>query len=93
MRLYVRKVLIGNEFGLMPSTKRAVLSIPILPLVRWRESLQESKVSGHSKEVGAKAIDMIRVFTKKAMLRLRRKPKSVLMGTAIGRLKKESKVR
>jgi heat shock protein beta len=70
MRLYVRKVLIGNEFGLMPKYLgfiRGVVDSDDLPLNVNRESLQESKIlQVIRKKLVRKAIDMIRVFAKES---------------------------
>lgn len=70
MRLYVRKVLIGNEFGLMPKYLgfiRGVVDSDDLPLNVNRESLQESKILAViRKKLVRKAIDMIRVFAKES---------------------------
>lgn len=70
MRLYVRKVLIGNEFGLMPKYLgfiRGVVDSDDLPLNVNRESLQENKVLRViRKKLVRKAIDLIRSFAKES---------------------------
>jgi len=68
MKLYVRKVLISDEFDLMPRYLgfiRGVIDSDDLPLNVNRETLQESKILKIiKKKVVRKAIDMIRNFAK-----------------------------
>merc|ERR1712157_655884 len=66
LRLYVRKVLISDEFDLMPrylSFVKGVIDSDDLPLNVNRETLQESKIiSIIRKKVTRKVIDMIKKF-------------------------------
>mmetsp|Transcript_27027 Transcript_27027/g.76035 ORF Transcript_27027/g.76035 Transcript_27027/m.76035 type:complete len:844 (+) Transcript_27027:92-2623(+) len=68
MRLYVRKVLISDEFELLPrylSFIRGVVDSDDLPLNVNRETLQESKIiQVIKKKLVRKAIDMIRQYIK-----------------------------
>mmetsp|Transcript_4195 Transcript_4195/g.6540 ORF Transcript_4195/g.6540 Transcript_4195/m.6540 type:complete len:807 (-) Transcript_4195:4929-7349(-) len=71
LKLYVRKVLISDEFDLMPkylSFIRGVVDSDDLPLNVNRETLQESKiVKVIKKKLVRKALDMIRAFSKEEM--------------------------
>lgn len=71
MKLYVRKVLISDEFDLMPRYLgfiRGVIDSDDLPLNVNRETLQESKILKIiKKKVVRKAIDMIRNFAREEM--------------------------
>ena len=68
MRLYVRRVLIGDSFDLLPKYLgfiRGVVDSDDLPLNVNRETLQESKIlKVIQKKVVRKAIDMIRQLAK-----------------------------
>jgi len=68
MRLYVKKVLIGDEFDLLPrylSFIRGVVDSDDLPLNVNRETLQEHKIlTVIKKKLVRKAIDLIRQFEK-----------------------------
>jgi heat shock protein beta len=68
LRLYVRKVLIGDEFNLLPKYLgfiRGVVDSDDLPLNVNRETLQESKIlSVIKKKLVRKAIEMIRQLAK-----------------------------
>ena len=68
MRLYVRRVLIGDSFDLLPKYLgfiRGVIDSDDLPLNVNRETLQESKIlKVIQKKVVRKAIDMIRQLAK-----------------------------
>lgn len=68
LKLYVRKVLISDEFNLMPRYLgfiRGVIDSDDLPLNVNRETLQESKiVKVIRKKLVRKALDMIRSFSK-----------------------------
>jgi heat shock protein 90kDa beta len=68
MRLYVRRVLIGDSFDLLPRYLgfiRGVIDSDDLPLNVNRETLQESKIlKVIQKKVVRKAIDMIRQLAK-----------------------------
>ena len=68
MRLYVRKVLIGNDFKLLPKYLqfvRGMVDSDDLPLNVNRETLQESKIlQVIRKKVVRKAIDLISGFAK-----------------------------
>jgi heat shock protein beta len=70
MRLYVRKVLIGSAFELMPKYLgfiRGVVDSDDLPLNVNRESLQESKIlQVIRKKLVRKAIDLIRTYAKES---------------------------
>jgi heat shock protein 90kDa beta len=67
LKLYVRKVLISDEFSLMPRYLgfiRGVVDSDDLPLNVNRETLQESKiVKVIKKKLVRKALDMIRAFS------------------------------
>lgn len=71
LKLYVRKVLISDEFDLMPkylSFIRGVVDSDDLPLNVNRETLQESKITKViKKKLVRKALDMIRAFSKEEM--------------------------
>jgi len=71
LRLYVRKVLISDEFDLMPrylSFIKGVIDSDDLPLNVNRETLQESKIIKIiKKKVVRKAIEMIRKMSQKPM--------------------------
>merc|ERR1719390_264390 len=71
LRLYVRKVLISDEFDLMPrylSFIKGVVDSDDLPLNVNRETLQESKIIKIiKKKLVRKAIEMIRKLSQKAM--------------------------
>jgi len=71
LKLYVRKVLISDEFDLMPRYLgfiRGVVDSDDLPLNVNRESLQESKIiKVIKKKLVRKALDMIRAFAKEEM--------------------------
>lgn len=68
MRLYVRKVLIGNEFKLLPKYlqfMRGIVDSDDLPLNVNRETLQENKIlQVIRKKVVRKAIDLIAQYAK-----------------------------
>jgi heat shock protein 90kDa beta len=70
IRLYVQKVLISDEFALLPKYLgfiRGVVDSDDLPLNVNRETLQESKIlKVIQKKVVRKAIDLIRAFAKEA---------------------------
>lgn len=69
MRLYVRRVLIGDEFELLPrylSFIKGIVDSDELPLNVNRETLQESKIlKVIKKKLTRKALDLIRDFAKK----------------------------
>lgn len=71
LKLYVRKVLISDEFDLMPSYLsfiRGVVDSEDLPLNVNRETLQESKIiQVIKKKLVRKAIEMIRSLSKEEM--------------------------
>jgi len=71
LKLYVRKVLISDEFDLMPKYLgmiRGVVDSDDLPLNVNRESLQESKIiKVIKKKLVRKALDMIKAFSKEDM--------------------------
>jgi heat shock protein beta len=71
LKLYVRKVLISDEFDLMPRYLgfiRGVVDSDDLPLNVNRETLQESKIiKVIKKKLVRKALDMIRAFSKEEM--------------------------
>lgn len=68
LKLYVRKVMISDEFDLMPRYLgfiRGVVDSEDLPLNVNRESLQESKIiQVIKKKLVRKALEMIRTFSK-----------------------------
>jgi len=68
LKLYVRKVLISDEFDLMPKYLgfiRGVVDSDDLPLNVNRETLQESKIiKVIKKKLVRKALDMIKAFSK-----------------------------
>lgn len=70
VRLYVRKVLIGDEFDLLPrylTFMRGVVDSDDLPLNVNRESLQESKIlTVIKKKLVRKAIELIKNFAKES---------------------------
>uniref|UniRef100_A0A7S3L0F8 Histidine kinase/HSP90-like ATPase domain-containing protein n=1 Tax=Amphora coffeiformis TaxID=265554 RepID=A0A7S3L0F8_9STRA len=70
VRLYVRKVLIGDDFNLLPrylSFMRGVVDSDDLPLNVNRETLQESKIlTIIQKKLVRKAIELIKNFSKEA---------------------------
>ena len=70
VRLYVRKVLIGDDFDLLPrylSFMRGVVDSDDLPLNVNRETLQESKIlTVIQKKLVRKAIELIKNFAKEA---------------------------
>eukprot|EP00545_Synedropsis_sp_CCMP1620_P004810 CAMPEP_0119007710 /NCGR_PEP_ID=MMETSP1176-20130426/3192_1 /TAXON_ID=265551 /ORGANISM="Synedropsis recta cf, Strain CCMP1620" /LENGTH=815 /DNA_ID=CAMNT_0006959909 /DNA_START=112 /DNA_END=2559 /DNA_ORIENTATION=- len=71
LKLYVRKVLISDEFDLMPrylGMMRGVVDSDDLPLNVNRETLQESKIiKVIKKKLVRKALDTIRAFAKEEM--------------------------
>merc|ERR1712157_68951 len=71
MRLYVRKVLINDNFDLMPKYLgfiRGVVDSDDLPLNVNRETLQESKIiKVIKKKLVRKALDMIKAFSKEEL--------------------------
>ena len=70
VRLYVRRVLIGDEFELLPrylSFVKGIVDSDELPLNVNRETLQESKIlKVIQKKLTRKALDLIREFAKKS---------------------------
>jgi heat shock protein 90kDa beta len=70
MRLYVRKVLIGDEFDVMPKYLgfiRGIIDSEDLPLNVNRETLQETKIlQVIKKKVVRKAIDLISQFARES---------------------------
>ena len=70
LRLYVRRVMIGDEFDLLPSYLgfvRGIVDSDELPLNVNRETLQESKILRViKKKLTRKAIDLVREFAKKS---------------------------
>lgn len=70
VRLYVRKVLIGDDFDLLPrylSFMRGVVDSDDLPLNVNRETLQESKIlTIIQKKLVRKAIELIKNFSKES---------------------------
>ena len=70
VRLYVRRVLIGSEFSLLPrylSFIKGIVDSDELPLNVNRETLQENKIlKVIRKKLARKAIDLIREFAKKS---------------------------
>ena len=70
VRLYVRKVLIGDDFNLLPrylSFMRGVVDSDDLPLNVNRETLQESKIlTVIQKKLVRKAIELIKNFSKES---------------------------
>merc|ERR1712232_355919 len=68
LKLYVRKVLISDEFDLLPKYLgfiRGVIDSDDLPLNVNRETLQESKIiKVIKKKLVRKALDMVRAFSK-----------------------------
>lgn len=70
IRLYVRRVLIGDEFELLPKYLgfiRGIVDSDELPLNVNRETLQESKIlKVIQKKLTRKAIDLIRDYAKKS---------------------------
>lgn len=71
LSLYVQKVLISDEFDLLPrylSFMRGVVDSDDLPLNVNRETLQESKIiQVIKKKVVRKALEMLKTFVKEAM--------------------------
>jgi len=71
LKLYVRKVLISDEFDLMPKYLgfiRGVVDSDDLPLNVNRETLQESKIiKVIKKKLVRKALDMIKAFSKEEL--------------------------
>ncbi|KAL7566196.1 hypothetical protein ACA910_011270 [Epithemia clementina (nom. ined.)] len=70
VRLYVRRVLIGDEFELLPrylSFVKGIVDSDELPLNVNRETLQESKIlKVIKKKLTRKAIELVRDFAKKS---------------------------
>merc|ERR1712125_67080 len=70
MKLYVRRVLISDEFALLPkylSFMRGVVDSDDLPLNVNRETLQESKIiQVIRKKVVRKALELLKNFAKEA---------------------------